>query len=103
MAVWAVLLIAPWLNFTARGWEIEADCDQVARAPDGFGYWTAIAALVSMPFAVGAAVQERRWVRALCLLGSLISLVAVACGVLISMWIGGSQVDCGGPPWPEST
>ncbi len=103
MGIWAVLVIAPWVNFTAHSWEIEADCDQVARAPEGFGYWTASAALVSLPFALGAVVQERRWMRALCLLACLVSLSAIVGGVLVSMVIQGSSVDCGGPPWPEST
>ena len=103
IATWVLLLVVPWVIYVARGWEIETDCDQVARAPGGFGYWMALAALVSLPFAIGAAVQEQRWIRALCLLGALISLVALGGGVFISLGMSSTQVDCSGPPWPEST
>lgn len=67
MVTWAVLLIVPWLIYVARGWELETDCDQVVRAPEGFGYWVALAAFVSLPFAIGSAVQEQRWIRAWCI------------------------------------
>jgi hypothetical protein len=103
LAGWSTLLVGPWLLYAARDWELDTDCDLVVRAPETFGYWTAVAALVSLPFAVSAAVRERRWWRALCLAASAISVGILVAGVLISMGLQGTQVDCGGPPWPEST
>jgi hypothetical protein len=103
MVLWAFLLIGPWIVYAAHDWEIETDCDQVVRAPESFGFWMAFAALVSLPFALGAAVQERKWSRAVCLLGCLLSIFAIVVGVFISLGMQSTQVNCGGPPWPAST